>query len=75
VRLKLVRDPLTLITYAQLGVFGYFLYGFGPVVPLLRDEQGTSRAVASLHGSALAAAVVVGGTVFPPLVRRTAGPA
>jgi MFS family permease len=74
VRLTLVRDRLTLITYAQLGVFGYFLYGFGPVVPLLRDEQGTSRAVASLHGTALAVAVVVGGTIFPPLVRRFGRP-
>jgi len=74
VRLRLVRDPLTLITYAQLGIFGYFLYGFGPVVPLLRDEQGTSRAVASLHGTALAAAVVVGGTIFPRLVRRFGRP-
>lgn len=46
-RRKLVRDPFTLLTYAQLGIFGYFLHGFGPVVPLLRDEQGTSRAVAS----------------------------
>jgi fucose permease len=74
VRLTLVRDPLTLITYAQLGVFGYFLYGFGPVVPLLREEQGTTRAVASLHGTALAVAVVVGGTIFPPLVRRFGRP-
>jgi fucose permease len=74
VRLKLVRDPLTIVTYAQLGVFGYFLYGFGPVVPLLRDEQGTSRAVASLHGTALAVAVVVGATIFPPLVRRFGRP-
>ena len=73
-RLRLVRDHLTLVTYAQLGAFGYFLYGFGPVVPLLRDEQGTSRAVAALHGTALAVAAVVGGTIFPPLVRRFGRP-
>jgi cyanate permease len=74
VRLSLTRDRLTLVTYAQLGIFGYFVYGFGPVVPLLRDEQGTSRAVASLHGSALAVAALVGGAAFPWLVRRFGRP-
>jgi fucose permease len=74
VRLELQRDRLTLVTYAQLGIFGYFIYGFGPVVPLLRDEQGTSRAVASLHGSALAVAALVGGAAFPWLVRRFGRP-
>jgi fucose permease len=74
VRLTLVRDRVTLVTYAQLGVFGYFIYGFGPVVPLLRDEQGTSRAVASLHGSALAVAAIVGGLTFPWLVGRFGRP-
>lgn len=73
-RLTLERDRLTLVTYAQLGIFGYFIYGFGPVVPLLRDEQGTSRAVASLHGSALAVAALVGGAAFPFLVNRFGRP-
>jgi fucose permease len=74
VRLQLQRDRLTLVTYAQLGIFGYWIYGFGPVVPLLRDEQGTSRAVASLHGSALAVAALVGGAAFPFLVKRFGRP-
>ncbi|GAA0934993.1 MFS transporter [Virgisporangium aurantiacum] len=73
-RLQLQRDRLTLVTYAQLGIFGYWIYGFGPVVPLLRDEQGTSRAVASLHGSALAVAALVGGAAFPFLVKRFGRP-
>lgn len=73
-RLELQRDRLTLVTYAQLGIFGYWIYGFGPVVPLLRDEQGTSRAVASLHGSALAVAALVGGAAFPFLVKRFGRP-
>ena len=34
----LVRDRLTWLTFSQLGVYGYFLYGFGLSVPLLRDE-------------------------------------
>lgn len=69
-RLTLVRDRLTWITYAQLAVYGYFIYGIGPVVPLLRDEQHTSRAVASLHGTAIAFGAVIGGGFMPWLVRR-----
>lgn len=71
---RLVRDRLTWFVYAQLGVFGYFIYGFGPVVPLLRDEQHTSRAIASLHSTAFAAGAVVGGAVLPWLVRRYGRP-
>jgi MFS family permease len=58
------------LIYAQLGVWGYFLYGIGPVVPLLRDEQGVSAAVASLHGTALAAGGLTGGALYPLLARR-----
>jgi predicted MFS family arabinose efflux permease len=67
---SLVRDRLTWLTYAQLAAWGYFFYGFGPVVPLLRDEQHTTRAVASLHGTAFALGAVLSGLVLPPLIRR-----
>ena len=67
---RLVRDRLTWLVYGQLGLYGYFLYGFGPVVPLLRVEQGTSRTLAGLHGTALAAGAVLTGAVFPAVVRR-----
>ncbi|GAA4146713.1 aromatic acid/H+ symport family MFS transporter [Phytohabitans flavus] len=46
------------------------MYGFGPVVPLLRDEQGTTAAVASLHSTGLAAGALIGASAFPQLVRR-----
>jgi len=65
-----VRDRLTWLMYAQLAVWAYFFYGFGPVVPLLRDEQHTSRGVASLHGTAFAVGGVVGGALLPWTVRR-----
>lgn len=58
------------LLYAQLGVFGYFLYGFGPVVPLLRQQLEISRTVAGLYGVALAVGAVIGGTLFPYLIRR-----
>jgi fucose permease len=69
-RLVLRRDRTTVLLYAALAAWGYFNYGFGPVVALLRDEFGISRAMASLHGTAFAAGVVVGGTLAPPLMRR-----
>ncbi|WP_033340856.1 MFS transporter [Catenuloplanes japonicus] len=67
---RLVRDRTTWLLYVQLGLWGFFLYGFGPVVPLLRDEQGTTAAVAGLHSTALAAGGLIGGALFPPLSRR-----
>ena len=66
----LVRDRLTWLTFAQLGTWGYFLYGFGPAVPLLRDEQGVSRGVSGLHGTAMAAGTLLAGVLFAPLVAR-----
>jgi fucose permease len=67
---RLRRDSVTWLIYVQLGVYGYFLYGFSPVVPLLRDEQHVSRGVASLHSTALAAGAPLGGAAFPALSRR-----
>ena len=59
-----------MLLYAQLAVWGFFLYGFGPVVPLLRDEQGVSATLAGLHGTGLAAGIVIAGALFAPATRR-----
>jgi MFS family permease len=67
---RLLRDRVTWLVYAQLGAWAYFLYGFSPVVPLLRDEQHVSRGVASLHSVALAAGAVLAGAVSPHAARR-----
>ncbi|MEU0959187.1 MFS transporter [Micromonospora aurantiaca] len=73
---RLTRDRITWLTYAQLGLWGFFLYGFGPVVPLLRDEQGTSAAVAGLHSTGIAVGALAGGALFAPVARRLGrGPA
>lgn len=66
----LVRDRLTWLAYGLLAAFGYFFYGFGPVVPLLHEEQGTSRGVAGLHATAFAVGGLVAATAMPHLVRR-----
>ncbi len=49
---SVVRDRTTWLAYFHIGLFGYFLYAFGPSIALLRDEQGYTRTVASLHGTA-----------------------
>ncbi|RKN43455.1 MFS transporter [Micromonospora endolithica] len=67
---RFTRDRTTWLSYAQLGLWGFFLYGFGPVVPLLRDEQGTSAAVAGLHSTGIAVGALLGGALFAPLARR-----
>lgn len=67
---RLYRTPVTWLIYLQLGLYAYFLYGFGPVVALLRDEQGVSNAQASLHSTAMAVGVVLGGAAFAGLSRR-----
>ena len=64
------RDRLTVAVYAVTGVWGWFLYSFGPSVPLLRDEQGTSRAVAGLHGTAIAVGAVLAAALSVAAVRR-----
>ncbi|MCP2325460.1 fucose permease [Hamadaea flava] len=66
----LLRDRVTWLIYAQLGAWGYFLYGFGPIVPLLRDENQVSSAVAGLHSTAMAAGSMIGGAIAPYLLRR-----
>ncbi|MFF5226129.1 MFS transporter [Dactylosporangium sp. NPDC000521] len=67
---ELVRDRLTWVIYVQLSLWCYFLYGFGPVAPLLRDELHISRTLASLHGTGFAVGGIVGGAVIPALTRR-----
>ncbi|HEU4424116.1 MAG TPA: MFS transporter, partial [Pilimelia sp.] len=66
----LVRDRLTWLAYGHLAAFGYFFYGFGPVVPLLHEELRTSRGVAGLHATAFAVGGLVAATLMPHLVRR-----
>jgi predicted MFS family arabinose efflux permease len=66
----LQRDRPTWMAYALLAVFGFFLYGFGPTVPLLRDDLGVSRAVGALHATTLAAGAVLGSLVAQAVVRQ-----
>ncbi|HUR74873.1 MAG TPA: MFS transporter [Sporichthya sp.] len=64
------RDRLTLLVYGQLGLWGYFLYGFGPVVPMLRDELDVSNTVAGLHATAISAGSLTASWLYPRLARE-----
>mgnify|MGYP003330640761 FL=1 len=44
--------------------------GFGPAIPLLQADQGTSAAIAGLHGTALGVAAIIAGYINAPLVHR-----
>ena len=67
---QLDRDRRTWLTYAQLGCYGWFLYGFGAALTLLRDEQGFSRTVAGLHGTALATGALASALIVARLAVR-----
>lgn len=64
------RDRFFWLTALQTGVFGIFMGGFGPALPLLREEQGTSAAVAGLHGTALGFASIVAGILNARIVHK-----
>ena len=65
-----IRDRRTLISYAQIAAWSWFIYSFGPTAALLRDEQGTTKSVAGLHGTLFSAGGLVGGLIATALVRR-----
>ncbi|MEA2285616.1 MAG: hypothetical protein QOJ21_1659 [Solirubrobacteraceae bacterium] len=64
------RDRETRVVYVHLAVWGYFLYGFGPAVALLREEQRVSAAVSALHVSGLALGAIIAGMVCSPAAAR-----
>ena len=65
-----VLDRITWISYVQISLFAFFLYGFGATQALLRDEHGTSRTIASLHATVFAVANVVTGLLISRLIAR-----
>jgi predicted MFS family arabinose efflux permease len=64
------RDQIFWLVALQTGVFGIFMGGFGPAIPLLQAEQGTSAAVAGLHGTALGIASIIAGYLNAPMVHK-----
>lgn len=69
-RVRPIRDRTTLLAYAQLGLLGWFVYGFGASLTLLRDDQGLTRTVAALLGVSLAVGGTLGSLMAANVVRR-----
>lgn len=64
------RDRPTWLVYIQLAAWVWFAYAFGATQALLRDEQGTSRVVASLHGTLMALGGLAAALVTARLIDR-----
>lgn len=62
-----VRDRPTVLNYAALGVYGFWLYVFGPAVSLLREDLHFSYTVVGGYSAAWAAGSVAAGAVFARL--------
>ncbi len=68
-RARVVRDRLTWLFYAVNGVSAFFLYSVGPATQLIAEDLGISAQSAALHGTAMAAALLVTPVLAPPATR------
>ena len=68
--LRPLHDRATLIVFASLASWSWFVYSFGASLGLLREEQGTSTMIGGLHGTALALGGVLGAIATPRLNQR-----
>lgn len=62
-----VRDRPTVLSYAAVGVYGFWLYVFGPAVALLREDLHFSYTIIGGYSAAWAAGSVAAGAVFARL--------
>lgn len=67
---KLDRDRFFWTIALQTIAVNFFLGGFGPALPLLRADQGTSLTIAGLHGTAMGVAAIAAGLSNPRLTHR-----
>lgn len=68
--MTLKRDRFFWTISAQIALVNFYLGGFGPAQPLLREDQGTSLTIAGLHGTAMGLASIIAGALNPYLVHR-----
>ena len=67
---KLKRDATFWVVASQATLVNFFLGGFGPAQPLLREEQRTSLTVAGLHGTMMGIGSIIAGAVQAQLVHK-----
>lgn len=56
-----IRNSSTWAGYFSITTYAWFIYGFSATQALIRDEQGTSRTVASLHAVVFSIGGIVAG--------------
>ncbi|MGS0685006.1 MFS transporter [Nakamurella sp. GG22] len=66
----LVRDRLTVVLYAALGMLGFLLNGIGAILAPLQDQLGVTRAEVAFYPSLFAVALIITGVFGGPFVRR-----
>ncbi|WP_448626330.1 MFS transporter [Geodermatophilus sp. URMC 64] len=67
-----VRDAPTVLSYALLGCYTFWLYAFGPAVTLLRAELGFSYTLLGLYSVLWSAGAALAGAGFAWASRRLA---
>jgi predicted MFS family arabinose efflux permease len=67
-----VRDAPTLLSYAALGCWTFWLYAFGPAVTLLRAELGFSFTLLGVYSVMLSLGAALAGAGFAAAARRLA---
>src|SRR3954447_11531199 len=64
------RDAPTVLSYAALGCFTFWLYAFGPAVTLLRAEWGFSYTLLGLYSVLWAGGAALAGAGFAGAARH-----
>ena len=67
---KPVHDRPTIMAFASMSTWSWFVYAFGASLALLRDDQGSSTTISGLHGTSLAIGGVIGAAIAPALSNR-----
>ena len=65
-----VRDAPTVLCYAALGCFTFWLYAFGPAVTLLREELQFSYTLLGIYSVVWSVGAALAGAGFPWAARR-----
>ena len=68
--LRPLHDKATLIAFASLAAWSWFVFSFGASLGILREEQGTSPMIGGLHGTALAVGGILGALATPRLNQK-----
>jgi fucose permease len=65
-----VHDRPTLVSFASIALWSWFVYGLGAALAFLTDEQDSPTWLSGLHGTSLAVGGVIGALLAPRLNGR-----